>query len=319
MKKLLFVGVLGLSVCQSFANNQLSSWAQLSTIAPIISTRANIINQTKNNVNNWLNSININFLRQNMDVSIIANFIEDNSMFNVELQILGDKDYQLSDTYLAQLFMGLNGQINQTLVAYKLQVEASQINGKVTITDKKNKVFKTLNFTDIHKAIAGSKTLQEAKELILKMGQAHQEMRMGKTKYDQKIDQQHVNTLKAIIKKIGWPTIDKVGVNASHFAWLLVQHADFDPSLQKTVLEYLKTLKPDQFNPNEIAYLTDKILLQEGKKQIYGTQFTVDQEKNIVPEPISDYKELDQRRQSLGLEPFKSYLSKLYSVYGKKK
>ncbi|MCO4780707.1 MAG: hypothetical protein KC646_00175 [Candidatus Cloacimonetes bacterium] len=319
MKKLLFVGVFGLSVIHSFSNTALNSWTQLSTIAPIISTRANLVNLAKNNVNNWINAININFVKQNMDVSIVANFINNDSIFHIDLQVIGDKNYNLTDSYLAQLFMGLNKQINITLEPYQLQLNAQELKGKVSVTDKKNKVFKALEFTEILKALSGNKVLKEAQDLLIKMGAVDQDMRLGKTKYDVKVDQQHITTLKAIIKKIGWPTIDKVGAQASHFAWLLVQHADFDLDLQKTVLQYLKTLKPDQFNPNEIAYLTDKILIQEGKKQIYGTQFKVDKDKNIVPEPISDYKELDKRRATLGLENFKSYLSKLYSIYGKKK
>ncbi|PCJ17712.1 MAG: hypothetical protein COB02_12910 [Candidatus Cloacimonadota bacterium] len=318
MKKFLFLGLIILNN-YNYANDKLSSWTQLSAIAPIISTRANIVNQVRNSINNWSNAINLNFLKQNIDLNFHIKFIDDNSIFHMELFLVGAKDYKLSDTYLSQMFIELTSKINDNLNTYKLDINLSSLKGKIIVATNDKKIIKTLNFNDIVQAINSEQVLKEASNILNKIGESHQNMRLGKTKVNNETNLQNINILKNIIKKIGWPTIDKVGKQASHYAWLLVQHADFDLELQKTVLNFLKTLNSQQIDKKEVAYLTDKVLIQNNKKQIYGTQFKIDKDKNIIPEPIEDYKNLDKRRKSLDLENFKSYLSKLYSIYGKKK
>src|SRR3546814_17491742 len=45
-------------------------------------------------------------------------------------------------------------------------------------------------------------------------------------------DRKNRAMLRAYVAQKGWPTISAVGKEASHAAWLLVQHADPDPALQ---------------------------------------------------------------------------------------
>ena len=49
--------------------------------------------------------------------------------------------------------------------------------------------------------------------------------------------------------------------------WLLIQHQDNDVELQK------QCLKRCNFELKNNAFLTDRVLINQGKKQIYGTQF----------------------------------------------
>jgi hypothetical protein len=56
----------------------------------------------------------------------------------------------------------------------------------------------------------------------------------------------------------------------------------------------------------DLAYLTDRVLVNEGTKQIYGTQFwTVD--GKLVPRPIEDESGLAARRESLGMITMEEY------------
>src|SRR5262245_47910462 len=48
----------------------------------------------------------------------------------------------------------------------------------------------------------------------------------------ERIDRENTARLKQIIDRIGWPTISRVGAQASSAAWLLVQHADAEPEFQ---------------------------------------------------------------------------------------
>mgnify|MGYP001560728744 CR=1 FL=1 len=47
----------------------------------------------------------------------------------------------------------------------------------------------------------------------------------------------------------------------------------------------------------DVAYLEDRILVNEGKPQLYGTQFL-----EGAPRPIKDPDHVDERRKSVGLE-----------------
>lgn len=54
------------------------------------------------------------------------------------------------------------------------------------------------------------------------------------------------------------------------------------------------------------AYLTDRVAVNEGKKQTYGTQFHV-VEGVRQPKLIHDPDNVDKRRKSVGLNTLKEY------------
>jgi len=109
----------------------------------------------------------------------------------------------------------------------------------------------------------------------------------------------HNYKIKELIHAYGYPSEKMVGKEGMHKFWLLIQHQDQDLSLQK------QCLKKCAFSPLDAAYLEDRILLGEGKKQIYGTQFTRKSGRNsrLVLRPIEDAKNLNKRRKKVGLEP----------------
>lgn len=135
------------------------------------------------------------------------------------------------------------------------------------------------------------------------MSQADREMRTkaqtDRDTWDDSIDHRNTARLKEIVKEIGWPTISKVGEEASHAAWLLVQHAYAKPEFMKQCLKLMKQAA-DDVQPANIAFLEDRLLTMEDKPQIYGTQF-----RNIgsgwEPFPIEDPEHIDERRASVGL------------------
>lgn len=148
---------------------------------------------------------------------------------------------------------------------------------------------------------------------ISRMAKKDQNMRKSayKTgKWNTNIDRKNTEHIKQIIKKYGWPTIFLVGKKASNYAWLLVQHADHDVAFQKKCLKLIeKSYKNNQksINPANIAYLTDRVLVNESKRQIFGTQFYHNRSGNFVPRPIRDAKNLEENRAKYGLIPFREY------------
>lgn len=116
------------------------------------------------------------------------------------------------------------------------------------------------------------------------------------------LDARHVQALKEIIGRIGWPGRSAVGDKAAYDAWLIVQHADHHIDFQCMCLELLRRTRAEEADPALTAYLDDRICVNLGRPQIYGTQFTRSGDM-LVPRPIVKPEELDQRRASVGLDP----------------
>jgi len=129
------------------------------------------------------------------------------------------------------------------------------------------------------------------------------------------IDHDNTRWLMAEVEQNGWPTISLVGQDGAHSAWLLVQHADADPKFQRKCLDLMAQFLPNEVSAQDVAYLTDRVLLAEGKKQVYGTQFvTID--GRLQPSPIEDEANADQRRAGIGLAPLAEYAKQLEQIYG---
>jgi hypothetical protein len=105
----------------------------------------------------------------------------------------------------------------------------------------------------------------------------------------------------------GWPGRAVAGEDGATAAWLLAQHADRDPELQRTFLEALRGAVADgDASPGNLAYLEDRVRVADGRPQLYGTQFTVT-DGELRPSPIEDPQRLDERRAEAGLDPFAVY------------
>lgn len=110
----------------------------------------------------------------------------------------------------------------------------------------------------------------------------------------------NAQALSEIIDTIGYPTVTKVGPEASEAAWLIIQHAISQPAFMRKCAELLaEAVRENEANPLNLAYLTDRIATFEGKPQLYGTQFDWDENGAMSPKPYDD--QADQRRKTIGL------------------
>ncbi len=144
--------------------------------------------------------------------------------------------------------------------------------------------------------------LQEA-DLKLR-NQLIQEGQLGEG-YHQEMEALHNSNaaeLEEIINSIGYPTIDKVGEAASAAAWLVIQHAISQPAFMKKCLRLLAIAHTEnKAYAKNLAYLSDRIAVFEGKRQSYGTQFDWDENGVLSPQPFDDLDQVNQRRKSIGL------------------
>jgi len=115
--------------------------------------------------------------------------------------------------------------------------------------------------------------------------------------------------LGGIFKQFGWPGVSLVGKDGSNAVWLLVQHADEDKPLQRQALKLLEEAvrKGEATKPN-LAYLTDRVRINAGQKQVYGTQLDWPDADHPRPKPTEDPANLNKRRAAMGLPSIEEYL-----------
>ncbi len=124
-------------------------------------------------------------------------------------------------------------------------------------------------------------------------------------------DHKHNAYLKQITGTLkSCPDYVLAGYDGAHDFWLLVQHQDDDTGFQKEALKMMQwAASQEQFSPKDCAYLEDRILLNTGRKQIYGTQFQLNNEKTrYIPRPLEDSAKVNERRAKIGLDPVETYI-----------
>ena len=131
-----------------------------------------------------------------------------------------------------------------------------------------------------------------------------------------KIDESNTGKLKAIIKKHHWLTRDLVGVKGVGAAFLVIQHSP-DVAFKVKMLPYLKQsyLNGEGVSGQQVALLTDRVLIAQGKKQIYGTQADVSEGK-VMFSPIEDETNVDKRREEMNMPSLDFYLKIMEKMYG---
>jgi Family of unknown function (DUF6624) len=70
-----------------------------------------------------------------------------------------------------------------------------------------------------------------------------------------------------------------------------------------------------EVKPANIAYLEDRVRVGEGRPQLYGTQFYIDEAGIFGPQPIEDAGHVDERRQAVGLQPLSDYAHDMQQSY----
>jgi hypothetical protein len=113
--------------------------------------------------------------------------------------------------------------------------------------------------------------------------------------------------LAEIVDERGWPGAPMVGDDGTRAAWLIVQHADHDVDFQERALDLLAAAVERGEAPRSIAaFLADRVCVNRGRPQIYGTQF-FGHGATYGPRPIREPETLEARRSAAGLEPFAAY------------
>lgn len=113
-----------------------------------------------------------------------------------------------------------------------------------------------------------------------------------------------------ILDTQGWPSKKKIGTRGASTIFLVIQHAN-----QDTKLKYLsmitKAVEKDELPKRQYAMFYDRLLLGQGKRQVYGTQLAMSKEnKKPYVLPLKDAKNVDKRRAEMGLDSMQENLNR---------
>lgn len=129
----------------------------------------------------------------------------------------------------------------------------------------------------------------------------------------------HKEIVAQIFSKYGFLGFNKVGKEGSNHFWLLVQHCDKYPEFQKKLLKAMdKEVKKENADPNNYAYLYDRVKVNAGEKQMFGTQVTYETKTTgrAIPKiGLVDSTNVDKLRREYTLEPLKDYLNMMTTAH----
>ncbi|MDN3643059.1 hypothetical protein QWY87_10125 [Lutimonas halocynthiae] len=115
-----------------------------------------------------------------------------------------------------------------------------------------------------------------------------------------------------LLDKYGWPTASEVTEYAAAGAALVINHSSYEiRSKYFPMLE--EAFKKGEAQPLRYAKMSDRLLVEEGKEQLYGTQIKFN---NGVREPelIKDPQYVDKRRAEIGLGQLAPYLKDRFDI-----
>jgi len=119
----------------------------------------------------------------------------------------------------------------------------------------------------------------------------------------EEVHRRNAARLREIVSEFGWPGQTLVGQDGCEAAWMIAQHAVSEPSFMQEMLQLLQfASKRNEAPYRQVAYLQDRILMMQGRPQIYGTQYDWDEQGEFNPWPIQDPQTVDASRKEAGLD-----------------
>lgn len=119
----------------------------------------------------------------------------------------------------------------------------------------------------------------------------------------------NLNLIDSLYSQYGLLASSQVGEKGALAQFLVIQHSNVN--IQKKWLPRMqRAVKNGVLVPENLCLLIDRIRVQSGRRQLYGTQLLFSSlKKCLVPYPIKNIKKVDQRRYSLGMVSLQQYIA----------
>jgi hypothetical protein len=116
------------------------------------------------------------------------------------------------------------------------------------------------------------------------------------------VDHRNQELVISIIEKCGMPTLKEVSKQQMDAIWLALQHAN-GKHRKKYFPQIEAAVKNGDFSKEQYALMKDRMLMDEGKPQIYGSRI---QDGKLYKLESPD--KVNERRKEMGMEPIEDYL-----------
>lgn len=131
------------------------------------------------------------------------------------------------------------------------------------------------------------------------------------------IDASNQAWVKSRLEEYGWPEKSKIGENAALALFLVIQHAELNDI--ETYYPQLQQLADmGEAHPAHAAMMLDRMLMYQGKKQVYGTQASglLRADGSFVIWPIENPESVNERRIKAGFpNSVEDYAASLEAFY----
>ena len=117
-----------------------------------------------------------------------------------------------------------------------------------------------------------------------------------------KEDHRNQELVISIIEKCGMPTLNEVTQKHMNAIWLGLQHTD-EKIRQKYFPKIEKAVENGDLSKQQYALMKDRILMDEGKPQIYGSQI-----KKGKLYKLENPETVNERRKEMGMGTIEDYL-----------
>ncbi|MEX2232547.1 MAG: DUF6624 domain-containing protein [Cyclobacteriaceae bacterium] len=147
----------------------------------------------------------------------------------------------------------------------------------------------------------------EVKGLLEKILDIDQRNRTEDTQINYDIDRDNQIKVISIIEKCGWPTKEKVGEKGMESVFLVIQHAS--KKIRATYFPLIKqSAEKGDLKLGAVALMEDRMLMENGQKQKYGSQLVRTGDGPLTLYPIEDPENINKRRAAMGLGSIEEYL-----------
>ncbi len=166
----------------------------------------------------------------------------------------------------------------------------------------------SVNYPNIREALLNMKEQDQLARARFMRDQSRENETIMET-----LDSEHTEKLKAIIAQYGQVDSHDIGQDGLNAFSLILLHSP-NIKFKEKMLPFIETRYANgELEGQDYALLIDKILVNKGEKQYYGTQFIL-KHGQYVPEEIIDASKVDARRQAVGLPSLAEY-SRLINEY----
>lgn len=122
------------------------------------------------------------------------------------------------------------------------------------------------------------------------------------------LDVSNLVSVEQILDKCGMPNIATAGEKGMSAIWLVIQHASAEKRAQYFP-QLLDAAKKGDLERQDIALMQDRMLMDAGNAQLYGSQIIMNEDGSYSLYELKDPSTVDARRAVMGMGPLSEYVN----------